>query len=46
MLVAPRERVQEVKQILAHLKATANTEHQLHRQVYRPWGRYVPETSR
>ena len=40
VLVAPRERVQEVKQIVAQLKAAGRTEHQLHRQVYRPWGHY------
>jgi mannose-1-phosphate guanylyltransferase len=40
VLVAPRERVQEVKQIVAQLKAAGRTEHQLHRQVCRPWGHY------
>jgi len=40
VLVAPRERVQEVKQIVAQLKAAGRTEHRLHRQVYRPWGHY------
>jgi mannose-1-phosphate guanylyltransferase len=39
-LVAPRSRVQEVKQIVEQLKASGRTEHQLHRQVYRPWGHY------
>ena len=40
VLVAPRSRVQEVKQIVEQLKASGRTEHQLHRQVYRPWGHY------
>jgi mannose-1-phosphate guanylyltransferase len=40
VLVAPRSRVQEVKQIVEQLKADGRTEHQLHRQVYRPWGHY------
>jgi mannose-1-phosphate guanylyltransferase len=40
VLVAPRERVQEVKAIVAQLKASGRTEHQIHRQVYRPWGHY------
>jgi mannose-1-phosphate guanylyltransferase len=38
VLVAPRERVQEVKQIVAQLKAAGRTEHQVHRQVYRTPG--------
>ena len=40
VLVAPRSRVQEVKQIVEQIKAGGRTEHQLHRQVYRPWGHY------
>ena len=40
VLVAPRDRVQEVKQIVARLKALDRNEHKLHRQVYRPWGHY------
>ena len=40
VMVAPRSRVQEVKQIVEQLKASGRTEHQLHRQVYRPWGHY------
>ena len=40
VLVAPRSRVQEVKQIVEQLKAAGRTEHQVHRQVYRPWGHY------
>ncbi len=40
VLVASRDRVQDVKAIVAQLKAAGRSEHQLHRQVYRPWGHY------
>jgi mannose-1-phosphate guanylyltransferase len=40
VLVAPRSRVQDVKHIVEQLKAGGRTEHQVHRQVYRPWGHY------
>lgn len=40
VLVAPRDRAQEVKQIVARIKASGRSEHQLHREVYRPWGKY------
>ena len=40
VMVAPRERVGEVKQIVAQLKAGGRNEHQVHREVYRPWGQY------
>ncbi len=40
VLVAPRDRVAEVKQIVAQIKAQGRTEHQIHREVYRPWGQY------
>ncbi len=40
VMVAPRERVSEVKQIVARLKASGRNEHQIHREVYRPWGQY------
>ncbi len=40
VLVAARDRVQEVKQIVAQLKQLNRSEHQLHRAVYRPWGMY------
>jgi mannose-1-phosphate guanylyltransferase len=39
-MVAPRDRVSEVKQIVAQLKASGRNEHQIHREVYRPWGHY------
>ncbi len=40
VLVAARDRVQEVKQIVIQLKAAGRSEHQIHREVYRPWGKY------
>jgi mannose-1-phosphate guanylyltransferase len=40
VLVASRERVQEVKEIVAQLKAQDRNEQRLHRQVFRPWGNY------
>lgn len=40
VLVAPRSRVQDVKQLVARLKAEGRYEHSLHREVYRPWGSY------
>jgi mannose-1-phosphate guanylyltransferase/mannose-6-phosphate isomerase len=40
VLVADRERSQEVKQIVAHLGAEQRGEHALHRKVHRPWGWY------
>ncbi|MGV0960271.1 MAG: mannose-1-phosphate guanylyltransferase/mannose-6-phosphate isomerase [Limnohabitans sp.] len=40
VMVAPRDRVSEVKQIVAQLKTTGRTEHHIHREVYRPWGKY------
>ncbi|MBX3657241.1 MAG: mannose-1-phosphate guanylyltransferase/mannose-6-phosphate isomerase [Ramlibacter sp.] len=39
VLVAPRDRAQEVKQIVEQLQS-GRTEHRLHRQVFRPWGHY------
>lgn len=40
VLVAARDRVQDVKKIVEMLKAQGRSEHRLHRQVYRPWGHY------
>ncbi|MES2919240.1 MAG: mannose-1-phosphate guanylyltransferase/mannose-6-phosphate isomerase [Pseudomonadota bacterium] len=40
VLVAARDRVQDVKKIVETLKAQGRSEHRLHRQVYRPWGHY------
>jgi len=40
VLVAPRDRVQDVKKLVARLKAEGRPEHSLHREVFRPWGSY------
>jgi len=40
VLVASREKVQDVKKIVERIKADARHEHMNHRQVYRPWGVY------
>ncbi len=39
-LVARKDRVQDVKQIVDQLKAAGRQEHLFHRKVYRPWGHY------
>ena len=40
VLVAPKERVQDVKELVAKIKKSGRTEHSLHREVFRPWGSY------
>lgn len=40
LLVAHREKVQQVKDIVARLKQEGRTQTALHRKVYRPWGAY------
>ena len=40
VLVADRDRVQDVKNIVNRLKADGRQEISLHRKVYRPWGSY------
>ncbi|HTQ36351.1 MAG TPA: mannose-1-phosphate guanylyltransferase/mannose-6-phosphate isomerase [Steroidobacteraceae bacterium] len=40
VLVAPKDRVQDVRKLVARLKADGRYEHSLHREVYRPWGSY------
>jgi len=40
VLVANRDKVQDVKRIVTRLKAQGRTEASLHRRVYRPWGSY------
>jgi mannose-1-phosphate guanylyltransferase/mannose-6-phosphate isomerase len=40
VLVAPRERVQDVKALVAQIKQRGRSEHLLHREVFRPWGSY------
>ncbi len=41
LLVAARERVQDVKVLYAQLKRRAHPAHKLHRTVHRPWGTYT-----
>lgn len=40
VLVAPKDRVQDVKKVVERLKKDGRYEHSLHREVYRPWGSY------
>jgi mannose-1-phosphate guanylyltransferase / mannose-6-phosphate isomerase len=40
ILVAPKERVQDVKELVAKLKKSGRRESSLHREVFRPWGSY------
>ncbi|MGI9277758.1 MAG: mannose-1-phosphate guanylyltransferase/mannose-6-phosphate isomerase [Endozoicomonas sp.] len=40
ILVARRDRVQDVKKVVEQLKAEGRPEARLHRKVYRPWGSY------
>jgi mannose-1-phosphate guanylyltransferase / mannose-6-phosphate isomerase len=40
VMVAAKDRVQDVKAIVDQLKALKRAEAQVHRKVYRPWGHY------
>jgi mannose-1-phosphate guanylyltransferase/mannose-6-phosphate isomerase len=40
VMIAPRARVQDVKQLVERIKADGRQEHLFHRKVYRPWGSY------
>lgn len=40
ILVSRKNRTQEVKKIVDHLKRAGRTEGELHRKVFRPWGFY------
>ena len=40
VLIAPRNRVQEVKTIVSQLKSVMREEADIHKKVYRPWGAY------
>ena len=40
VLVAPKDRVQDVKKLVSRLKELKRPEHSLHREVFRPWGSY------
>jgi mannose-1-phosphate guanylyltransferase len=39
-LVADKSQVQDVKAIVQRLKDTDRSEYKIHREVYRPWGKY------
>ncbi|MER9133319.1 mannose-1-phosphate guanylyltransferase/mannose-6-phosphate isomerase [Mesorhizobium sp. M0768] len=41
LLVASRDRVQDVKKLFEGLKASGNEAHLVHSTVHRPWGRYT-----
>lgn len=40
VLVANSDRAQEIKKIVDDLDQAGRSEHKLHREVYRPWGKY------
>lgn len=40
VLVADRNAVQDVKKVVEKIKADGRHEHHIHREVYRPWGKY------
>jgi mannose-1-phosphate guanylyltransferase/mannose-6-phosphate isomerase len=40
VLVAPKDRVQDVKELVAKLRTAGRSESAWHREVYRPWGSY------
>ena len=40
VLVASKDKAQDVKEIVRHLKDEQRAEHMVHREVFRPWGSY------
>ncbi len=40
VLVAPRDRSQEIRELVNRLEAAGRSEHLLHARVHRPWGSY------
>ncbi len=40
VMIAPKDRVQEVKEIVTQLKERGRSEAEVHRKAYRPWGHY------
>ncbi|MDI3325970.1 mannose-1-phosphate guanylyltransferase/mannose-6-phosphate isomerase [Pontibacterium granulatum] len=40
LLVAAKDKVQDVKKIVRQVKEAGRSEHLQHREVYRPWGKY------
>jgi mannose-1-phosphate guanylyltransferase/mannose-6-phosphate isomerase-like protein (cupin superfamily) len=41
VLVAHKDFVQDVKEVVQRLKADGRSEHEVHRKVHRPWGSYT-----
>lgn len=41
LLVAARDRAQDVKKVVGQLKSMGHESHRLHRTVFRPWGSYT-----
>lgn len=40
VLVANKDNAQQIKEVVAQLKDKERSEYKLHREVYRPWGKY------
>ncbi|MFO1467186.1 MAG: mannose-1-phosphate guanylyltransferase/mannose-6-phosphate isomerase [Steroidobacteraceae bacterium] len=40
VLVAPKDKVQDVKELVSKIRKSGRTETVLHREVFRPWGSY------
>lgn len=40
LMVAHKDAIQDVKQIVNTIKESGREEHKVHREVYRPWGKY------
>lgn len=40
VLIADRNQVQDVKKVVEQIKNDGRREHHIHREVYRPWGKY------
>jgi len=40
VFVAPKDKVQDIKALVARLKSDGRAEVEVHRDVYRPWGKY------
>ncbi len=40
VLIADKHHVQDIKQIVEQLKSLGRHEHDVHREVFRPWGKY------
>ncbi|MDU6923468.1 mannose-1-phosphate guanyltransferase [Franconibacter helveticus] len=40
VLIADRNHVQDVKKVVEQIKHDGRREHHIHREVYRPWGKY------